>query len=143
KGGAWNGGGRREGANKRGERVMAKLGASTPDAMRALTAEKLLTGTLLEDNLTPDPQLGMAYQPVIDGAVMPKPAIEMVADGMSSKVAIMAGSTLEEWKLFAAMDAGAATLDRTKLAHRFGWRLGAEATESIITAYEKARGARG
>ncbi len=39
----------RERANRNAERVMAKLGASNADAMRALTAAQLLTGTLLPD----------------------------------------------------------------------------------------------
>ena len=46
----------------------------------------------------------MAYQPVIDGTFVPRAAIEMVADGSASGVAVMVGSTLEEWKLFSLMD---------------------------------------
>ena len=56
-------------ANRTAERVLSKLGVNSGDAaaIRALTPAQLLTGTLLADGKTPDPELGMAYQPVIDG----------------------------------------------------------------------------
>ena len=93
-------------ANRTAERVLSKLGVNTGDAaaIRALTPAQLLTGTMLADGKTPDPELGMAYQPVIDGTHVPRAAIEMVADGSASGVAVMVGSTLEEWKLFSLMD---------------------------------------
>ena len=106
--GACHTGAARERANRNAERIMSKLGASSADAMRALTPEQLLKGTLMPDGKTPDPEFGMAYQPVIDGTMMPRASIEMVTDGASSDIAIMVGSTLDEWKLFAPMDRGIA-----------------------------------
>ncbi len=116
--GACHTGAPRERANRNAERIMAKLGASSADAMRALTPEQLLKGTLMPDGKTPDPEFGMAYQPVIDGTMMPRASIEMVTDGASSDIAIMVGSTLDEWKLFAPMDRGIGKLDRAGLAAR-------------------------
>ena len=43
---------------------------------------------------------GMPYQPVIDGNVLPKKPIECVREGSAVGIAIMAGSTADEWKLF-------------------------------------------
>src|SRR5271163_2393000 len=94
--GACHTGAPRERANRNAERIMSKLGASGADAIRALTPDQLLKGTLLADGKTPDPEFGMAYQPVIDGAVMPRAAFEIVSEGASSDVAIMVGSTLDE-----------------------------------------------
>ena len=56
-------------ANRTAERVLSKLHVQQGDAaaIRALTPAQLLTGTMLDDGRTPDPELGMAYQPVIDG----------------------------------------------------------------------------
>ena len=73
-------------ANRTAERVLSKLGVNSSDtaAIRALTPAQLLTGTMLADGKTPDPELGMAYQPVIDGTHVPRAAIEMVADGSAS-----------------------------------------------------------
>jgi len=140
--GACHTGAQRERANRNAERIMAKLGASSADAMRALTPAQLLTGTLLPDG-RPDPEFGMAYQPVIDGAIMPRLAFEMVTEGASSEVAIMVGSTLDEWKLFAPMDPGARKLDRAGLAARYSRRMAPDIADGLISNYEKARASRG
>jgi para-nitrobenzyl esterase len=108
-----------------------------------LTPAQLLTGTLLADGKTPDPELGMAYQPVVDGTYLPRAAIEMVADGSAAGVAVMVGSTLEEWKLFAMMDPSLPKLDRKGLGARISRRLTAEAADAVIDSYEKARAQRG
>src|SRR5271166_5221367 len=141
--GACHTGAPRERANRNAERIMSKLGASGVDAIRALTPEQLLKGTLLADGKTPDPEFGMAYQPVIDGVVIPRMPIEMVTDGASSDVAIMVGSTLDEWKLFAPMDPGIYKLDRAGLAARYSRRITPEAADALIGDYEKARASRG
>jgi para-nitrobenzyl esterase len=132
-------------ANRVAERVLSKLAtaAANPDAIRALTPAQLLTGTLLADGKTPDPELGMAYQPVIDGTHLPKPGIEMVANGSAPGVAVMVGSTREEWKLFAMMDASLPTLDRKGLGARISRRLTADTADALIDTYEKARADRG
>jgi len=132
-------------ANRTAERVLSRLRVQAGDAaaLHALTPAQLLTGTLLEDGRTPDPELGMAYQPCADGTHLPRTAIEMVAGGSASGVAVMVGSTLEEWKLFSLMDPSLHKLDRTGLAARIGRRLTAPAADALIDAYEKARTARG
>ena len=132
-------------ANRTAERVLSKLGVKSGDisAIRALTPAQLLTGTMLADGKTPDPELGMAYQPVIDGTHVPRAAIEMVADGSASGVAVMVGSTLEEWKLFSLMDTSLQKLDRAGLGARISRRLTVEAADSVIDAYAKARAQRG
>ena len=132
-------------ANRVAERVLSKLAtaATNADAIRALTPTQLLTGTLLADGKTPDPELGMAYQPVIDGTHLPKAAIEMVASGSARNVAVMVGSTLEEWKLFAMMDPSLGKLDRAGLGARISRRLTAESADALIDTYEKARAGRG
>ncbi len=119
-------------ANRTAERVLSKLRVQPGDAaaIRALTPAQLLTGTLLDDGVTADPELGMAYQPVIDGTFVPRAAIEMVADGSASGVAVMVGSTLEEWKLFPMMDPSLPKLDRAGLGARMSRRLTAEAADA-------------
>ena len=132
-------------ANRTAERVLSKLRVQAGDAaaIRALTPAQLLTGTLLDDGVTADPELGMAYQPVIDGTFVPRAAIEMVADGSASGVAVMVGSTLEEWKLFSLMDPSLNKLDRTGLGARMSRRLTADAADGVIDSYAKARAQRG
>jgi para-nitrobenzyl esterase len=134
-----------ERANRTAERVLSRLRVQPGDAgaIRALTPAQLLTGTLLADGRTPDPELGMAYQPVVDGTHVPRAAIEMVADGSASGVAVMVGSTLEEWKLFSLMDPSLHKLDRAGLGARISRRLTAAAADALVDSYEKARAARG
>lgn len=132
-------------ANRTAERVLSKLGISPTDegAIRALSAAQLLTGTLLPDGKTPDPELGMGYQPVIDGKLVSRAAIESVANGSAAGVAVMVGSTLEEWKLFSAYDPSAHKLDQAGLAARISRRLTTDLADSVIETYEKARARRG
>jgi para-nitrobenzyl esterase len=134
-----------ERANRVAERVLARLGvsASNSDAIRALKPEQLLKGTFLDDGVTPDPSLGMAYQPVADGAQLPCMAIEMVGNGSADGVAIMVGSTLEEWKLFGIMDPSLGTLDRDRLAARVARRIPGESAGALIQDYEYSRLRRG
>ena len=133
-----------ERANHVAAHVMETLGLSPtdPDALRALVPEALLKGTLMPNGL-PNPELGMAYQPVIDGITLPKLPIDMVADGAAAGIAVMAGSTAEEWRLFAAMDVRLAQLDRNGLHARVSRRMAPEIADVLIEAYGEARARRG
>ncbi|MGH7815564.1 MAG: carboxylesterase/lipase family protein [Candidatus Binataceae bacterium] len=134
-----------ERANRIAERVLSTIGisASGIDAIRAAEPEQLLKGVLLADGITPDPKLMLPYRPVIDSTILPRRPIDMVADGVAAGIAVMAGTNLEEWKLFAIMDRGAAKLDRNGLAARLGRSLSPEAADGLISAYETARAGRG
>ncbi len=128
-------------ANRVAERVLSKLSVSPDnvDAIRALTTAQLLKGLLGPDGVTPDRDLGMAYQPVVDGTLMPRESIEMVAQGSAAGVAVMVGSNLEEWKLFSTMDPGAQALDKAGLTARMSKRMTADFAGSVIATYERAR----
>jgi para-nitrobenzyl esterase len=132
-------------ANRTAERVLSKLGVSADDAeaIRALPVAQLLTGVFGPDGKTPDRELGMAYQPVVDGTVVPRELIEMVAQGSAAGVAVMVGSNLEEWKLFSAMDPSAQRLDKSGLVARMSKRLTADFAGSVIATYERARASAG
>jgi para-nitrobenzyl esterase len=132
-------------ANRTAARVLSKLGVSVDDAdaIRAIPAAQLLTGVFGADGKTPDRALGMAYQPVVDGAVVPRELIEMVAQGSAAGVAVMVGSNLEEWKLFSAMDPSAQKLDEAGLITRMSKRLTADFASSVIANYESARASAG
>jgi para-nitrobenzyl esterase len=126
------------------DRILAKLEVSPSDsnAIHALSTEQLLKGALSEDGVTPNPELGMAYQPVIDGTRLPSPAFQMAASGSAAGVAVMVGSTLEEWKLMAAMDSSLSRFEREHLVSRLSKRLTAPTASAIIECYEKARAQR-
>ncbi len=130
-------------ANLTAEKVLSRLGLAPADtaAIRAAAPADLLKGALSSDG-TPDRELGLFYQPVVDGALLSRTAIEMVADGSASGVAVMVGTTLEEWKLFSAFDPAARSLDRAGLSARMRKRLSAELADPLIAAYEAARARR-
>ena len=122
------------------DKILAKLevSPSDPNAIRALPTEQLLKGALSKDGVTPNPELGMAYQPVIDGTLLPSPAFEMAARGSAAGVAVMVGSTLDEWKLMAVMDSSLSKLERDHLITRMSRRLTAPTATTIVECYEKA-----
>ena len=132
-------------ANRTAERVLAKCGVSADDieAIRALPVGRLLTGVLGADGKTPNRALGMASQPVVDGTVIPRELIEMVAQGTAAGVAVMVGSNLEEWKLFSALEPLAQNLDKAGLVALMSKRLGADFAGSVIATYEHARASAG
>ena len=128
-------------ANRTAERVLSRCGVSADDveAIRALPVAQLLAGVFGPDGKMPDRELGMAYQPVVGDAVLPRELIDMVAQGSASGVAVMVGSNLEEWKLFSAMDPSAQKLDKAGLEARVSKRLGADFARAVIATYESAR----
>ena len=128
-------------ANQTAERVLSKVGVSADDAeaIRALPIAQLLAGVFGPDGKMPDRELGMSYQPVVDGDLVPRELIEMVAQGSAAGVAVMVGSNLEEWKLFSAMDPAAQKLDKATLAARMSKRLTADFARAVIATYESAR----
>jgi para-nitrobenzyl esterase len=76
------------------------------DALRALPANRVVKianqvgqfeGRALLDD---ESRTLMAYQPVVDGVVRPKRAIQMVQDGSAAGVDLMIGTCAEEWRLF-------------------------------------------
>ena len=46
----------------------------------------------------------LAFRPVVDGRALPEPPIDAIRGGLSREVAVLAGYTRDEWKLFSFMD---------------------------------------
>ncbi|MGH7814748.1 MAG: carboxylesterase/lipase family protein [Candidatus Binataceae bacterium] len=132
-------------ASRIAERLLSKIGVTTfdADALRALPPAALLETTAMEDALTPDGAVELLYRPVVDGAILPLSAMELLAAGSVADVEVMAGTTLEEWKLFSLMDSGLAALDRSRLAGRFERLMERQDADGLIGAYEAARAGRG
>lgn len=100
----------REAAARVAEIFSEKAGTSDVEALRGLSVEKILeaqTSTVL--HLANDRgaigagrslPLGMAFQPVVDGAVLPEPPIEAVREGSAADVDLLTGTNLDEQHLF-------------------------------------------
>jgi para-nitrobenzyl esterase len=62
---------------------------------------------------------GLAFQPVADGAVLPRQPLASVAAGDTRSVSLLVGTNLDEWNLFALTDAKLASLDDEGVVRRF------------------------
>jgi para-nitrobenzyl esterase len=61
---------------------------------------------------------GLPFQPVIDGAVLPRHPFETVKAGLPNRISILVGTNLDEAKLFQFMDPQARKLDEAALIAR-------------------------
>ncbi|HLK11626.1 MAG TPA: carboxylesterase/lipase family protein [Candidatus Binatia bacterium] len=94
-------------------------------------------------------RLGLPFVPVIDGEVLPAHPLAAVGDGLARDVALLAGTNLDENKLFAVTDGKARTLDEPTLLRRLGRNVPgpvgerAARAEQAVAVYRAARTARG
>jgi para-nitrobenzyl esterase len=121
------------------ETVLELLGVSSDDSDALMDMdESLLTAV--------QPQLsviaakkglpGMSFQPVIDGEDLPCLPIHAVQDGFAAGIPIMAGSILEEWKLFTALDPSSTNMTQETLLESVGEHFG-QAANKVVEVYEK------
>jgi para-nitrobenzyl esterase len=82
--------------------------------------------------------LGLPFQPVIDGDVLPARAVDAVADGAATGVSLIAGTTLDEWNLFTLMTQER-DLDNETLRRRVGKVFDDERADDVIDVYERSR----
>ena len=125
----------RDAAARVAELFSEKAGVSDVDELRRLPVERILeaqTSTILQlasgrgaigdGKKVP---LGLAFQPVVDGEVLPKPPIEAVREGAAADVALLTGTNLDEQHLF--LFANPPKLDRAKLVSWLDRVFGADA----------------
>ena len=135
----------RERAVQVAERFASHLGVGRDaDALLAASPAQLLAAATALGGQPglPDHELGgMPIQPVIDGEVQPRLALESVARGSAAGVSLMVGTTQDEWKLFVFADPSNLQLSEAQLLGRYQRRMGA-AAGSVVDAYRKARSER-
>jgi len=119
-------------AKKVAQALLAKLGLETSQ----LSA---LADVPLEALLKIQPELGrefggiQAFSPMIDGETLPQHPSAMIAQGSAAKVAILAGTNRDEWRLFALMS-GAPKVDEEQLKRIFG-----DEAKLALAMYTEAR----
>jgi len=82
----------------------------------------------------------LAFRPVVDGRALPEPPIDAIRGGLSREVAVIAGYTRDEWRLFSFMDPQAQKLDEAGLRARTELRVPGHG-QAIVDAYRAALGA--
>jgi para-nitrobenzyl esterase len=88
------------------------------DALRALPAEALLDAQQRVVDEAWRHVEGLAFQPVVDGALLPRPPLETIAAGAARDVALLVGTNRDEWRLFALTDTKVRSLDESALLRR-------------------------
>jgi para-nitrobenzyl esterase len=114
--------------------VLEKLGSSDPSEV---PWETILD---IEKDLLASPRevgLGMPFAPTIDGTVLPKRAITCVADGSAKGVAVMTGTTRDEWKLFTVAATNLKTMDEARLRKMTANLVGEAHAEDVLRGYSK------
>lgn len=116
-----------------------------PAALRALPVEQVLeaqqrTQVAMAQRIK---GLAMPFQPVVDGHLLPKPAIEAIREGSAASVPTLVGTTAHEWKLFTAMaPGGGSDIDEASARRRISRLLDGEDAEeranAILGVYRSA-----
>jgi para-nitrobenzyl esterase len=81
----------------------------------------------------------LAFRPVVDGRTLPEPPIDAIRGGLSREIAVIAGYTRDEWRLFSFMDPQAQKLDEAGLRARLELRAPGHG-EAIAEAYRALLG---
>jgi para-nitrobenzyl esterase len=86
-----------------------------------------------------------AFQPVVDGDLLPEPPLAAIAAGAARDVPILIGTNRDEWNFYGLTDPSAALLDDEKLMRRFRRGLpgrdrgGRELAERVVELYRSLR----
>jgi para-nitrobenzyl esterase len=89
-----------------------------------------------------------AFQPCVDGELLPRPPLEAFAAGEAAGVPLLVGTNLDEWKFYGLGDPKARALDEAGLLRRFARGLpgadpaGRPWAERVVEAYRAARAGR-
>jgi len=133
-----------EQAQRVAEDFLARLGehGKSVAALRAAPLGELLRAQA-QTSLSLAMELGgLAFQPCVDGDVLPEHPSEALAHGAASDVGVLAGTNTEEWKLFMLGDSKARGMDEAGLRRRFARVLGEAGAERAASAYARAQESR-
>jgi para-nitrobenzyl esterase len=119
-----------------GARSVADLVLLPAERLLAIRAEVVAAAmSNLDRVISGDgPLLGLPFQPVIDGVVLPDDAQQLVRQGSAAGIPLLVGTTRDEWRLFGLMDMG--DLDEEHLIRRAGNLVGD--TDAFLGAYRRA-----
>ncbi|MBN2243434.1 MAG: carboxylesterase/lipase family protein [Acidobacteria bacterium] len=114
------------------------------DALLALTVPRILEAqqklaALLNEKdgrLTP-------FQPVVDGTVMPEVPIHAIEKGSAKGIPVLAGTNLDEFRLFNALDRNFGNMDEAGMARRLEAIIPPERVPGFTATYGRALKQRG
>jgi para-nitrobenzyl esterase len=80
----------------------------------------------------------LTFQPVVDGAVLPRPPVEAVRDGDAAGIPLVVGTNADEWNLFHVQARIAGALDDDALRRRVARLVPADRADDVIDVYRTA-----
>jgi para-nitrobenzyl esterase len=122
------------------EALITAAGVEEPGALRDLSADALVAA----QSTAMGPLLGtvgmMPFHPMVDDEFLPAEPVEAFTAGAAAGVALIAGTTADEMRLF--VDSSATPAPRDKLVRRAARYLGIDEAEAagIVERYESAVG---
>jgi para-nitrobenzyl esterase len=125
--------------------LMAELGVDDLAGLRAVPVERLLEaqGTVVAELTAERAQrpkgdsLGLPFGPVLDGVVLDRHPLAAIRDGSAADVALLCGTTRDEWRLFGLMLRSVE--DEATLLRRLGRMV--EDPDSMVAVYRQAHDA--
>jgi carboxylesterase type B len=107
-------------ANGVAETFLEVLGgpARTPEALGRIPVEQILRAQGVVNRRLARLDNLMVFVPCADGDLIPEQPIEAVRRGETRHLSLMVGTTLDEWKLFTALDSGLGPLRGNLLVER-------------------------
>ncbi|MEE9607611.1 MAG: carboxylesterase/lipase family protein [Myxococcota bacterium] len=88
---------------------------------------------------------GLPFQPVVDGALLPRPPIEAIGDGAAPALPLLVGTNRDEWTIYGLADPKAQKLDESALLRRCERSLGVgdgsgrDRARRLLETYRAAR----
>jgi para-nitrobenzyl esterase len=127
------------------ERFLAAAGLSPASADALLT---LPTDDILRAQATVDaevlggagPGIGrLAFQPVVDGALIPRPPLDAIRAGRAAGIDLVTGTTADEWNLFQLQARSNGGVSDARLLRRLARVVGDDRVDDTLAVYREAR----
>ena len=131
----------RERANRAARSMLDHLKIAPEDAARVvdvpygvLIAAQIAVIADSRDGKDPHKLGSLPFQPAIDGVVLPQKPIDAIREGAGANIPLLTGTTLEEWKLFAAPNPALRFMTAKGFEERVT-RIAKGAAPDVIAAY--------
>ena len=103
------------------------------DALYAKTTEEIIAAQAAVGLETDG--AGLPFQPVVDGTVLPRPALDAIAAGSAAGVRLLVGTNNDEMTLFGLMDPTLNALDEAGIRARIRPYWGDEGVDEFFATY--------
>jgi para-nitrobenzyl esterase len=119
------------------------LSPATAEALLTLPAEDILRAQAAVETEVlggAGPGVGrLAFQPVVDGTLIPRPPLDAIRDGSAAGISLVIGTTADEWNLFQLQARGNGDVSHERLRRRLGRVVGDDRVDDTLAVYRDAR----